>query len=475
MDEADLTETERLVWDAFPAGQWVDLRTRPDRDVRAEVIRALLLGVRPSVPGARAGLRLIGAVVTGVLDAGYAEIDGVISVQESRFEDRIEFYGARLRRLNLSRSQLAGLNLNNAGIAGGIQLSGATVTGEVMLAGARVGGALMMNGVTLKGTPRAFDGVRLSVADDLLARNGFVSHGEIVLDGAEISGSVRLAGALLDNPSRNSLNAPGLRVGAVLDLSGGLRAEGTIRLTNAVVGSLLTVSRAVLGDGRSGALDLRNLTAGELVLRPAAPPAGRVDLGYARVGLLRDDPATWPAEINLDGFEYGAIDGVPPVAERLAWLERDPGGFRPRSYRRLAAFYQAAGRDDESRDVLLAGERRSRSALALPGRLWGWLQDVTVGYGYQPRKAVAWLLALLAVGTFVFGALPPRAAEAPKAPEFHAFAYTADLLLPVIDLGQQSAYLPRGWTAWFAYFLIGAGLLFATTAVAAAARRLRRD
>jgi len=29
----------------------------------------------------------------------------------------------------------------------------------------------------------------------------------------------------------------------------------------------------------------------------------------------------------------------------------------------------------------------------------GWLQDVTVGYGYQPSRAALWLLALLVIGT----------------------------------------------------------------------------
>ncbi len=475
MDVGDLTDTERLVWDAYPTGERVDLQPLPDREIRASVIHALLLGAREVTPGAQAGLRLTGAVITGNLDAGYADIAGVISIRDSRFEKRIGLYGSHLRRLNLAGCELAGLNLNSTEITGGLQLSGATVNGELSLAGARIGGALMMNGTVLRGGPRALDGVRLLVSQDLLARDGFECHGEMFLDGAEIGGSVRLNGAMLSHPGRTAMNAPGLRVGAVLDLSAGFRAAGQLRLPNARIGTVLSLGRAVLTDPAWRCLDLRHLTAGELILRPEAPLPGRVDLSYARVGLLRDDAATWPPEMSLDGFAYEAIDGAAPVAERLAWLDRDPDGFRPQSYRRLASFYQAAGRDDESRDVLLAGERRSRSALALPGRLWGWLQDVTVGYGYQPRKAVAWLLALLTVGTFVFGAVPPRAAEAPKAPEFHAFAYTADLLLPVIDLGQQAAYLPRGWTAWLAYVLIGAGLLFATTAVAAAARRLRRD
>jgi hypothetical protein len=78
------------------------------------------------------------------------------------------------------------------------------------------------------------------------------------------------------------------------------------------------------------------------------------------------------------------------------------------------------------------------------------------------------------IGTLVFQLHPPRAAEAAKAPEFVAVAYTADLILPVVNLGQQSNYLARGVTVWPACFLILAGLVFATTITAAAARRLRR-
>lgn len=141
----------------------------------------------------------------------------------------------------------------------------------------------------------------------------------------------------------------------------------------------------------------------------------------------------------------------------------------------LLPVYRGAGRDDDSREVLLAGERHRRETLVLSGRAWGRLQDFTVGYGYRPGRAVAWLAAFQLIGTIVFGQLPPRAAEPAKAPDFVAFAYTADLILPVLDLGQQSAYHARDSTVWLAYVLILAGLLFATTIAAAAARRLRRN
>jgi hypothetical protein len=49
--------------------------------------------------------------------------------------------------------------------------------------------------------------------------------------------------------------------------------------------------------------------------------------------------------------------------------------------------------------------------------------------------------------------------------------YTLDLLLPIIDLGQERAFQPVGWLA---YVLILAGWLLATTIAAGLTRSLRR-
>ncbi|MEV6348893.1 hypothetical protein [Actinoplanes sp. NPDC051851] len=473
MDEADLTDIERLVWDAFPTGRWINLR--PGQEVRAEVLRALLLGARPAVDGEQAALRLGGAVITGRLVLSHADIGGSISLRNCHFTDAPDIYGARMRRLRLVDCELPGLNLAVTEISAGIRLSGTIFTGQLSLAGARIGGAIVLDGSKVSGAGRAFDGTQLTASRNILAREGFECHGELCLDGAEVVGSLRLTGAVLDNPGGWALNGAGLRVGAVLDLSGGTTVTGSMRLSNVVVGSLLTLSRLTLTEPGHRAVDLRSLEAPELMLQTAVPIPGRVDLGYARIGLLRDSPETWPHSLTLGGFTYDVIAGAAPVEERLRWLRRDPSQFRPQVYGRLAAIYMNGGRDDDARAVRLAGERRRRESLPRTRRLWGWLQDVTVGYGYRPRRAAAWLLGLLVLGWVVFGVVPPRAAEAPKAPEFHALAYAADLLLPVVDLGQQPAYLPRGWTAWIGYLLIGAGLLFATTAAAGVARRLRRD
>ncbi|GAB3800030.1 hypothetical protein GCM10027605_14790 [Micromonospora zhanjiangensis] len=51
VDPSTLTEPERQLWDAFPRRELVDLTGREDRRIRADVIRTLLLGAQPDVPG----------------------------------------------------------------------------------------------------------------------------------------------------------------------------------------------------------------------------------------------------------------------------------------------------------------------------------------------------------------------------------------------------------------------------------------
>ncbi|MEV6300299.1 hypothetical protein AB0M02_12920 [Actinoplanes sp. NPDC051861] len=492
----ELSATEKLVREGFARGAPVDLGPADDQVVRAEVLRHLLLGGVPAADGELPGLRLQHARVTGRLELSYADVTVMVILNDCRFDERITLHGAHLRRLNLAGSTLNGIAAENATIAGGLSLRYAVVHGTIDLIGTRIEGALVLDGARLSaaspspggappppggalpssggagpgGALPALDGSHLSVASSILARDGFVSDGPIWLGGATVAGSLRWCGATIRNPGGRALDAPGLKVGGVADLTDGFTVAGSIRLSNAEVGGLLSLHGAELSEPGGRCLDLRNLVAGEVNLRPRTPFPGRVDLSYARISLLRDDPATWPEQIATTDFRYEAIGGPAEVGERLRWLQRDPHGFRPQAYSQLAGVYQAAGRDDDARTVRYAAERnRSRK-----NRIWSALQNVTVGYGYKPVRAASWLGALLAAGTVLFTLVEPRAAEAPKAPEFHALAYTADLLLPVVDLGQQSAYHARGWTAWVAYGLIGAGLVFVTTAAAAIARRLQR-
>ena len=482
MPEPELSVTETAVRDAFRVGDYLDVRTFDDRVVRSSVLRFLLLGGVSADDGHLPALRLIGAHITGHLQLAYADVVAPLSLRDCLFDEPMDIYGATVRQVSLRRCVLPGLMAGNATFAGNLRLSNCRCTGTLQLTGSHISNALIMDGTELtapapadSGEPAvALDGTRLHVGADVLARHGFRCDGELRLTNAEIGGSLRWTGATLRNPNGYALFAPDLRVGAIANLDAGFTADGSISLHYAQITSRLSFERANLRGTGQTRVDLRHLQTRDLILLPSGPPAGPVDLRHARIGLLRDDPVTWPSELSLDGLTYEALADAGEVGQRLDWLRRDPQGYRPQAYGHLAAMYRGAGRDDDARAVLLAGEQHRRDTLPLAGRLWGHLQNLTVGYGYRPGRAIMCLAVLLIAGTLVFQNQPPRPAEAAKAPEFIAFAYTADLILPVVDLGQQANYHARGATAWLAYFLILAGLLFATTITAAAARRLRR-
>jgi hypothetical protein len=449
MQRTDLTDTERAVAAKFATGSEIDLTGWPDPTVRGGVLRFMLLGGVTAAPGDRAELRLTGARVDGAFEVEFAELDAPATLKRCVFAGPVSFFGSHLRRLTLDGCEFPELFVSNATIDGTVAMVGCTCTGLVSFGGATIGGSLLMRGTHLAGPGIAFDGPSLRVRRDVIADDGFTCSGALRLDRAEIDGILTLEGAVLEgsgNMAASRLRAPGIARGGLDD-------------------NEWSTSVAFSG---------RHLTARELILLPAQPPGGLFDLRHATLGLLRDTPATWPPGLRIDGLNYAALTDIDERDARLRWLRLDPGGFRPQPYVHLAQVYRTAGRDEDARTVLLAGERHRRDALSPPARWWGRLQDITVGYGYRPVRAGLWLAALFTIGTVVFQWHKPRAADIGKAPDFVAPVYVLDLILPVGDFGQQSAYHPRDATVWLAYTLIVAGLILATTVAAAGARRLRR-
>ncbi|GAA2869971.1 hypothetical protein GCM10020220_069180 [Nonomuraea rubra] len=74
----------------------------------------------------------------------------------------------------------------------------------------------------------------------------------------------------------------------------------------------------------------------------------------------------------------------------------------------------------------------------------------------------------------MFGVAEPPPLKPGEAPGFNSFVYSLDLLLPIIDFGQEKAFNPGGGTQWLAYGLIAAGWVLATTIAAGLTRTLRR-
>ncbi|WP_157017469.1 hypothetical protein [Cryptosporangium arvum] len=75
--------------------------------------------------------------------------------------------------------------------------------------------------------------------------------------------------------------------------------------------------------------------------------------------------------------------------------------------------------------------------------------------------------------TLTFHAEPPRALRSDGL-DFQPVAYALDLILPILDLGQERAFTPVGPTRWVAWAAVPAGWLLATTVIAGITRRMNR-
>lgn len=637
MEIAELTDAERLLQKAFPRGDWADAG---GAEIRAEVLRGLLLGAVGPEAGYAAGIRLRRAVVTGSVDLKGGAVTCPLICEECRFEGDLTFVDCRARTIALVNSELSGFNgtrmrldgildltgsaVEGAVVAPGLSVEGdvdctgltargpvsfeaAAVTGTVSLTGARIscpgqralnlnyatiGGKLTGRRLTVEGETRAnncritsqlvMDAARLEnpggiaffaggleVSAGVFCRSGFTARGEFRLIGAKLGANLTVEGADFANPgavalnlervSVQSLNGDGLSctgclsmtsmtvrgdasmAGASVTETGGVRAalaaeraqiggtlvlsdakvsgevnlqsvrvgerlvldraelrdprgmacrltraevaadvicdqmtaDGELRLAGATVGGVIVLEGARLDNGAAKAVYARSLRALSLRLHAAAIGGG-VDLRYATITELHDDPGTWPREMYLDGLTYQALNPQLPAAERLSWLNRDPRGYYSQPYEQLAAHYSAIGQAAQARRVLYARERIQRHGKRAAAKAWGWFQDVTVGYGYRPLRALAWFTLLFAAGSAVFSAAPPPALQTSAGLHFNGVVYTLDLMLPVVNLGQKYSFNPVGAEQWLSYFLMAAGWILATTVAAGAARVLRR-
>ncbi|MFG2456717.1 membrane-associated oxidoreductase [Streptomyces sp. NPDC048523] len=487
MEIDNLTPAELRVWRAFPKGEAVDFGTAededvaagdawgPERTVRAVVLRALMLN-GPVEDGEIPALKLAGARITGVLGLQYGTVDHAVRLSRCFFEDTPLLYGCRLRQLNLSNSVLPGLTAATMRVDAVLRLTDCKVNGPVRLGGAQIAGALFMDRAEITAVDAGEPALQLNhmgIGDDLWAP-GLRAHGEVRLNGATVAGSVNLIDARLSHPGDIVLDAQTLVVEGDVHLRR-VHTFGWIGLRGARIAGRLDFSYAHLSNPGDAALRANSSTIGELWLRKGPPMQGTLSLRRAQIDDLFLEPEVVPDEVQFNKLVYTSLTPQEPADRRLPMLERDREGYVPHAYEQLTAAYRRIGDDRAARLVQLAKQRRHRATLAWYGRLWGHVQDATVGYGFHPLRACVWLLSLLAVGTVAYSLHHPPPLKADEAPHFNALFYTLDLLLPVISFGQEGAFAPQGWYQSLSYTLVIAGWILATTVFAGVTRTVNRQ
>jgi len=384
-------------------------------------------------------------------------------------------------------------------------------------------------------------------ADPLL---GEASTPGVDLEGCKLDNDLVLMNCLFEDPpvmrgarvkvlSFDGAHLAGLR-GDMLEARGSLflrkiKSSGEVRLKDARIHGNLECDGGKFSHSRGNALNLQGArVAGTFFWRHGSFAKGALDLTAAEIGLICDDRDCWPERdhLLLNRCRYGAFtgQGVPLRAEkRIRWLdlqspEKYGDYFWPQPWEHCAQVLREMGHAEDARQVLIAKEKRQRSAerarrrrevkgtwremlLPLP-RLRDGAFSLLIAYGHRPHWALGWLAVLWLIGLSVFtaayerdGFKPNKAfilrspewaqcadggdrrgdqpstldcyrdqPEAAGYPAFNAALYSLDTLVPVVDLEVQDYWVPdetvAAWARVYLWGHIAAGWFLALLAVA---------
>jgi hypothetical protein len=275
---------------------------------------------------------------SGVAPSGMALNAGGLTVQGGVFcvegftaEGEIRLIGARLgANLALSGAVLSNpggiaLNLDRAAL-GDCDASGITCSGQVRCVGTRFASGLTLADARLD----SCDNDRPSLAADGATVEGMLvltrlrARGEVTFATARVGQRVLLMGAQVERPGGVALRFSRAEIAADM-FCDDMVVIGATRLMGTRIGGTVYLARVRLVNPAGNALSTRSMEAGQVSLLPAEPIEGIVDLSHARIGVLVDDPACWPATLRLSGLSYQALEPRLPAHERLRWLSRDHG------------------------------------------------------------------------------------------------------------------------------------------------------
>jgi hypothetical protein len=433
-------------------------------------------------------------------DDGF-EAEGTVTMAGARVNGAVRLDGARITADG--RRTVAfygdGMTVGHDFSAGGL-----STHGEVRLIDISIASTLELRGAKLANDGVALRLDRAEILSSLYCDEGFTAAGDISAIGTHVKGSIYLNRAEIGRPRPASGAAEPEETGVALRLvrarvDGDLGcwesfvAHGTIDLSRLSVAGEFTLVTTDL-KGYPTAADLTNGRFATLGIS-GEPPAGLLDFTKAKTDFFRDGPAHRErGAIVLDEFEYNSIQMTHvTVEQRKQWLlramqasQRKPGGdndgYLPQPYDQLAEAYRRAGNDNDARLIQLAKYRQRNHATGWDrwyAKLWNMVQDVAIGYGYAPARALIWLLGVYVFGVLLFryGAKPVSITNAHLGFTLNnSVAYTLDLLLPASSLSERQIWQSsNGIGEVAAAGFVVCGWVLTATVFTAAARVLQRN
>ena len=449
----------------------------PDREVRAKLLRLLIMGGTPACGLHTSGIWLIGAYVTGPLDLRFVKTRGRLALTYCRLSEVPQLEQSEISQLTLSYSHVPGLSARGVQVEGHILLRNLTSNSTVDVAGSKIGGQLVCSDAVLDGgkdeegsqkTALYAQGVEVKQSQIL---NNLIATGTVDVSGAKIVGQLVCNDAVLDGgkgakgDQRDALFAAGVDAGESFLLNT-LTTTGRVYLAGAKIGGQLDCEGASFDGGKDAngsqqdALNAQGMNvAGSFSFRGLKTVTGQVYLAAAHVGNLADDAASWPmgpGDPYLNGFTYDRIGGSSPLtlSARSDWLakgSRFNGDFLPQPSTHFARVLRDMGHATEARRVLterdrvLFAESHKANLIALTAartgngsdvgksclryhllRFWDWFSFVASGYGHAPQRALFVSFLAIGIGAILFftawhaGVMVPNSAIILTSPDWFA-------------------------------------------------------
>ena len=459
--------------------------------IRGGVIRFLGLGGDALHPAHELGVMAFGAWINGELDLHQAKAAVRLALQQCHFVETPIFIGTHLPELMLTGCAVPGLDADGIKVMRSVFLrDGFAASGAVRLPGAQIGDDLdCSKGSFTNADGNALVADRLKVTGGVFLRDGFVATGAVRLPDAQIGRNLDCGDGRFTNTNGEALVAGRLSVTGGVFLCDGFVATGAVVLLSAEIGGDLDCRKGSFAVETGNALDAQGMKlSGAMVLREAAI-GGAVDLASARIGTLVDgDLACWEAGGHfLDGFHYERIAGSTKVNGRIAWLKSQQAvylttDFKPQPWEQLIKVLREMGHPYEAGQVAIAKQDQMRVAGLFKGRVRSamhWLYGTLAGYGHRPIWTVYWMLGVWLGCAFFFQVGGSYGYFGPTTPlltnpqiaaridatcgnrrettkqiwteckampaeytTFQPLAYSADLILPLVNLQQDEDWAP---------------------------------
>jgi hypothetical protein len=496
-DFEDLTPAEEKLIAACRAGQSCDLgearpeKPKPENTVRATLLRALIIGGTPECRLMQdGGVTLFGAWVIEPLDLRFKSARGPTVLVNCVFMEEPLLTHAELSILNLSKSEFPGLFAVGLSVKGLVNLTEVCATKTVNFNSAKISGQFACNEAKLDGGKAsagwnpALTAQEIEVGGGMLM-SGLITLGILDLHGAKVSGQLEFTKVNLDGKGDLAINGQNLTVKASLfwrEIEA-TQVIGEIYLVGAHVGNLVD--------------DIKSWPS-EFNL---------IGLTYGRISTARNsvlERLTWLANGSI-------ADGIfhPQPYTQLAKVlfamghDREAKKILMEQENRLSMVALQNLRVKPNGGTYLVFENPWIDAQVCGAKAWFWTIGLLAGHGYAPFRALVAMLALIGVTTFLAyqawstGAFAPNSdvivtsnawqvammkdcvptpfpgcesnpaltwlndrAQGIDWASFNALAYAADLALPVVELGQTSAWAPSkdrgvwGETLWWASWWI---------------------